>query len=140
MKAGDFQIQRLTQPTSGFDPTHSIQHQGHPGAGKAGNAAKDVTPFSQVLDTKIKETEGLKFSAHAVRRLDDRGIMLSSHEVSRLESGVKKMVDKGAQSSLLLMDDNAYIVSVKNRTVVTAMDMQTVRDNVFTNIDSVAFL
>lgn len=140
MKAGDFQVQRLTQPTPGFEPSRSIQHPGKTGASSGAGPAKDVTPFSQILDTKIKETDGLKFSAHAVRRLDNRGILLSPHEVSRLETGVQKLVDKGAQSSLLLMNDNAYIVSVKNRTIVTAMDMQAVRDNVFTNIDSVAFL
>ena len=69
-----------------------------------------------------------------------RGISLGREDVQRLESGVQKMADKGAQSSLLLMNDSAYVVSVKNRTVITAMDMQTARENVFTNIDSVAFL
>ena len=140
MKVGDLQLQRMTQSLPGLDQVRSVPRTGSPGAVTDTRPASDVTPFSEILGNKIKESDGLKFSAHAVRRLDDRGIMLSQNELSRLESGVQKMVDKGAQSSLLLMDDNAYIVSVKNRTVITAMDMQAAPENVFTNIDSVAFL
>jgi flagellar operon protein len=34
------------------------------------------------------------------------------------------------------MDDLAFIVSVKNRTVITVIDGQHLKDSVFTNIDS----
>ena len=34
------------------------------------------------------------------------------------------------------MDDSAFIMSVKNKTIVTAMDKSTLKENLFTNIDS----
>jgi len=35
------------------------------------------------------------------------------------------------------MNNNlAFVVSVKNKTVITAMDGASIKDNVFTNIDS----
>jgi flagellar operon protein len=36
----------------------------------------------------------------------------------------------------LVMDSQAFIVSVPNRTVITALDGGSMKENVFTNIDS----
>ena len=36
----------------------------------------------------------------------------------------------------MLVDDIALVVSVKNKTVITAVDQARLKDNVFTNIDS----
>jgi len=36
----------------------------------------------------------------------------------------------------VLLRDVAFIVSVKNKTVVTAVDGESMKENVFTNIDS----
>jgi flagellar operon protein len=44
---------------------------------------------------------------------------------------------KGSKDSLILLDDLALVVSVQNRLVVTAMDEQSSKEHVFTNIDSV---
>ena len=44
---------------------------------------------------------------------------------------------KGSKDSLVLLDDLAFVVSVKNKTVVTAVDSNRAKENVFTNIDSV---
>jgi flagellar operon protein len=54
----------------------------------------------------------------------------------KIEDAVERASQKGANESLLLMDDLAFIVSVKNRTVITVIDGQHLKDNVFTNIDS----
>jgi len=35
-----------------------------------------------------------------------------------------------------VMDNQAFIVSVTNRTVITALDGSSMKENVFTNIDS----
>ncbi|HCL00249.1 MAG TPA: flagellar protein [Candidatus Marinimicrobia bacterium] len=96
--------------------------------------------FSDILGEKVNENAGLKFSAHAMRRLDDRQINLTAMDLSRLTKGVKLAEEKGAKSSLILVDKNAYIVSVKNRTVVTALTEEATLGNVFTNIDSVAIV
>ena len=86
--------------------------------------------------------EGLKFSAHAQQRLASRQIQLSRDAMQRLDQAVTRAAEKGAKDALLLMpgvsrgEDLAFVVSVTNRTVITAMDGEHIRSNVFTNIDS----
>ncbi len=84
--------------------------------------------------TAIKE--GIKFSNHAVDRMRTRGITFSPEDISRLSEAVGKAAAKGSKDSLILMNDSALIVSVKNNTVVTVMDKNALKENVFTNIDS----
>ena len=78
----------------------------------------------------------LKFSQHARQRLESRTIHLGEAELSRLQDAVGKAREKGARDSLILMDNLALVVSVKNNTVITAVDEQNLKENVFTNIDS----
>ena len=65
-----------------------------------------------------------------------RKVSFSNHALQRLE----KMAQKGARESLIYMNDMAFVVSVANRTVITAMDGKSARENIFTNIDSAAIL
>jgi flagellar operon protein len=97
----------------------------------------DGTPsaFDQVLDKKMP-VEGLKFSQHAQDRLRSRGITMNEAEMGLLNSAVNTVAQKGGKESLIMMGDAAFVVSVKNRTVVTAMDRNQMQGNVFTNIDS----
>jgi len=80
--------------------------------------------------------DGIKFSNHAIDRMRTRGITFSPEDVSRLSEAVGKAAAKGSKDSLILMNDSALIVSVKNNTVVTVMDKNALKENVFTNIDS----
>ncbi|MDN5325490.1 MAG: hypothetical protein PWP41_185 [Moorella sp. (in: firmicutes)] len=73
-------------------------------------------------------------------RLESRGINLSAQQMARLEDGVRRAAGKGARESLVLLDDLALVVSVKNRTVITAAARQDLQENVFTNIDSAVLL
>jgi flagellar operon protein len=99
-------------------------------------ALKESAPsFADILQEKIATPE-VKFSAHAVSRLLDRNISLSKTDLERIQTGVEKAAEKGANESLVLMEDLAFLVSVKNRTVITAMTGSSVKNNVFTNIDS----
>jgi flagellar operon protein len=82
------------------------------------------------------QASSLKFSSHAIDRMQSRGISFSPDQMAKIESAVNKASSKGAKNTLLLTDDNALIVSVKDNTVVTVMDKSTLKDNVFTNIDS----
>lgn len=81
-------------------------------------------------------TEGVKFSNHAIERMQSRGITYSPQDVGRLNDAIAKAAAKGSKDSLILMNDSALIVSVKNKTVVTVMDKNALKENVFTNIDS----
>lgn len=78
----------------------------------------------------------LKFSNHAIERMQSRGISYSPQELTRLGEAVQKAAAKGSRDTLVLMDHSALIVSVKNNTVVTVMDKGALKENVFTNIDS----
>lgn len=79
---------------------------------------------------------GVKFSNHAIDRMQSRGIYYSPEDVAKLNEAVKKAAAKGSKDSLVLMKDSALIVSVRNNTVVTVMDQAALKENVFTNIDS----
>lgn len=83
-----------------------------------------------------KPTESLKFSAHAQSRLQSRQIALEPQQMERLEGAVQRAATKGSKDALVLMDELAMVVSVKNKTVVTVVDKENLKQNVFTNIDS----
>lgn len=85
---------------------------------------------------QVAAKEGIKFSNHAIDRMRTRGITFSPEDISRLSEAVGKAAAKGSKDSLILMNDSALIVSVKNNTVVTVMDKNALKENVFTNIDS----
>ena len=80
-------------------------------------------------------SQGLKFSAHATQRLRDRQISFDPETMSKMNDAINKAEAKGVQDTLILTDKAALIVSVPNRTVVTAMDRNNLSGNVFTNID-----
>lgn len=109
------------------------------GMTKVQRYGRDVT-FSDVLKARIEQEAGLKFSSHAMERLNERGINLNGEELSKLSTAVSKAEGKGVQDSLILINDKAFIVSIKNRTVVTAMTGDALKENVFTNIDSAVVL
>ncbi|MDF2924719.1 MAG: flagellar biosynthesis protein [Paenibacillaceae bacterium] len=105
-----------------------------PGAVRTGQASG--TPASAKSFQEYLDDSQLRFSHHAELRLKQRGIVLQQEQMQRLESAVDKAAAKGAKDSLLIMNDLAFIVNVKNRTIVTAMDGAQLKDNVFTQIDS----
>ena len=85
----------------------------------------------------LQQEESLKFSRHAQERMEERSILLSEGERSRLEAGVGQAAAKGARETLVMVNDRAFIVSVVNRTVVTAMDAAQGKERLVTDIDSV---
>lgn len=82
----------------------------------------------------------LKFSNHALERMNTRGIHFSPEQITKIEQGMQKAMSKGAKETLVLTDDSALIVSLKNSMVVTVMDKSMLKENVFTNIDSTVFV
>ncbi|MFZ6031842.1 TIGR02530 family flagellar biosynthesis protein [Melioribacter sp. Ez-97] len=92
-----------------------------------------------------QELEKVKFSNHALKRLESRNIQLGEEDLTKIQNAVEKAESKGARDSLILMDLSsnerkaAFIVNIPNRTVVTAIEVENAEENVFTNIDSVVF-
>ncbi len=100
---------------------------------KTNNAINQQVSFNQVLQQEMQQ---VKFSQHAIQRLQSRNMNLDSSQLSKLNQAVDKAAQKGARESLVLMNNMAFVVSIKNRTVITAMDENSMKENVFTNIDS----
>ena len=92
--------------------------------------------FDQIFDQALDQVKSpLKFSAHASQRLHERNIKLDQATMTKVNDAVDKAAAKGIEDTLILTKDAALIVSVKNRTVITAMDKSQMTGNVFTNID-----
>ncbi len=102
------------------------------------------TSFRSILEqtsaTSATGSEPLRFSAHAIQRLQSRNITLTSDDISRMNDMADKAAAKGAKQSLFIVRDAAMVVSIKNRTVITAVDQDSMKENVFTNIDSAAII
>jgi flagellar operon protein len=97
------------------------------------NSKPDVRSFSEVL---AKQVDPPRFSRHALDRLARRGIRLTGPTVQRLAGGVARAAAKGSRDSVVFIDGTAFVVSVKNNTVITAVGSEHMREHVFTNIDS----
>ncbi|MFZ1080613.1 MAG: TIGR02530 family flagellar biosynthesis protein [Candidatus Kryptoniota bacterium] len=99
------------------------------------------TPSGKSFDEVLRgELDRLKFSNHAQSRLESRNIQLSGDDIKQLADAVDRASQKGSQDSLVIMKNVAYVVNIKNRTVVTAVDGDNLNENVFTNIDSAVYL
>ena len=95
--------------------------------------APEDKSFRKVFEAELRE---LKFSKHAQERLQERKMDLNDADKERLGKAVSLAEQKGSQDSLVFLRDMAFIVNVRNRTVVTAIDNDHLKENVFTNIDS----
>lgn len=89
-----------------------------------------------VLPKGASDTGSVTFSSHALQRLQKRSIVMDAAKMNRLNDAVDRLAQKGARESLIMMDDLALIVGIKHRTVITAMDSQSMKGNIITNIDS----
>lgn len=107
----------------------SASPQQRTGSTPAAGGAK----FADILRGKL---EGLKWSAHAQQRLQSRGISLNDRDRQLLDGALAKAAEKGSRNSLFLLRDVGLVVSVQNKTVVTAVDKADLKERVFTDIDS----
>ena len=96
---------------------------------------KSSKNFQEVLRNAQKNSGEIKFSKHALNRMDNRNIKLDSNEMDRLKNGFDKAEEKGVKDALILMGDKAFIASIKNKTIITTVSQEQLKDNVFTNID-----
>jgi flagellar operon protein len=119
-----------------------------PGVGRTGPTAtprpavggNSPVPFDKLLCKQMQQVgpaqQDVRLSGHAVQRLAQRGIQFDQAMSDRLTSGVDAAAAKGSRDALVMVDGTAFVVSVPNRTVITAVDPASMKDKVFTNIDS----
>lgn len=105
-----------------------------PAGGNKGSPSQGPS-FEALLERQLGQPS-LRFSQHAQSRMESRGIQLAPEQMARVEQAVAQLDAKGSRDSLVLIDQTAMVVSVKNHTVVTVVDRNSLKDNVFTNIDS----
>lgn len=125
----DSRIYFNAQPILSLDPMTAGKQKIQHGSGN--------TSFQDILSEVQKK---VSFSHHAWNRLRERNINLSDKDLAKLDDTVDRLAQKGARESLVYMNDVALVVSVTNRTVITAMDGTRGNENIITNIDSAAIL
>lgn len=96
--------------------------------------------FADILNDKIKNKDTFVLSAHAAERLKSRNISFSEKDMKTINEGINKAEEKGCKESVIFYKDNALVTSIKNRTVITVLDKNSSKGNVFTNVDSVVTL
>lgn len=99
-----------------------------------------INRFGDVLQDKLNKSNELNFSKHANMRLDSRNIKLSKDQLSRINKGIDNAKEKGVKDSLIIVDDIALVVNIKNKTVITAMEKAEQDNKVFTNIDGAVII
>ncbi|MCB0407484.1 MAG: hypothetical protein KDD34_04710 [Bdellovibrionales bacterium] len=128
------------EKVGGIQNPSTSQNQKIDGGPSFKDTLNELTGGSQATVGSQKLENALKFSSHAVERMQTRGITFDPTQMQKIESAIEKARGKGAKETLVLTDKSALIVSVKNNTVVTVMDNQALKENVFTNIDSTVMI
>jgi len=128
----------LIPPGNLIPPTPAAPTRAPDAAGAGNGASPAAAPGRSFADalTNAAGSEALQFSRHALARVQRRGIELDRATLGRLSEGVGRAASKGSRDSLILVDGTAFVVSVSNRTVITAVGSEHMKENVFTNIDS----
>ena len=110
--------------------TPQIQRTQKPSAGS----------FKNELQSAAQRQNEVRLSAHAQKRLQEVKPQWGPNDQARLAAVTDEMQKKGASRSLVFMDGIAFLVSVPNRTVITAVDGDRATSGIFTNIDSAAMV
>lgn len=125
-------VKRLTPPAA---PVTT----GTPGAVRTISQPPAGASFQEILRQRMAESS-LSFSKHAVNRVVERNIQLNQTSMDRLHQGVRLAEEKGLQEPLILVGNTAFIVSVKNNTVITTVEPDELQGSVFTNIDGTVII
>ncbi|MGQ9819224.1 MAG: TIGR02530 family flagellar biosynthesis protein [Candidatus Kapaibacteriales bacterium] len=118
-----------------FIPIHKIDEANRKAST---NISKPIenSNFQKVLEETFQT---LKLSKHAQSRIISREIEFNSEVVEKLQQAFSQAQAKGSNETLILFKDKMFLVSVKNQTIISVFDQQSLEKNVFTNIDSVVF-
>lgn len=99
---------------------------------------KKESGFQSILDERLNQK--VRFSKHAAERLEERGIEMTEDILNSLSDAVSRAGEKGAKDTLVIGESGMYIVNVPNRTVITTLNRDDGKQNIFTNIDSAVWM
>jgi flagellar operon protein len=109
-----------------------------PAAGWPAGAAPVRTTGRPSFQEALQQAgQGVQLSRHAQKRIERRDLDLDAGRLDRLNSAIDSAAAKGSRNSVVMLDDLAVVVDVRDRTVVTALNASAGKEKVFTNIDSV---
>lgn len=119
-------------PVGSFPQSNNVKHKTN---------ISSSNSFEEILKEKINNNNSnFTISNHAAKRLEDRNISFNEADMSNINKGINMASEKGSKDSLILYKEIALVASIKNRTIITAVDKNEAAGNVFTNIDSVVLL
>lgn len=98
------------------------------------------TSFQDILQKQLQENEGVIFSKHAIKRVEERNISISDDSLARLNQGMRMASEKNLKDALILVDKTAFIVNVPSNTVITTTDQNDTNGNIFTNINGTVII
>lgn len=101
-------------------------------------STQDEASFKQVLNSVKNKDEGFTVSKHAALRLNE--INFTKEDMKEIEKGFEIAKDKNSKNTVMLYKDVALIASIENKTLITAVEKDRAKDNIFTNVDSVVIL
>lgn len=104
----------------------------------AANTKLNGSSFQELLNQQLHPA--VSFSKHANMRTEERNIQITQNDLNRLGDACDKAQEKGIKDALIVMDDSAFIVNAPNKVVITVVDKNELKSNVFTNIDGAVFL
>lgn len=108
-------------------------------AGEVKKQDSRINSFSNILKGEIGKDE-FTISAHASERLRERNIELAEGDLKKINGAINSANEKKCKDCLILYKNMALVTSIKNRTVITALDTSKMNNNVITNIDSAVIL
>lgn len=106
---------------------------------KSNNNGNTGVVFDNLLQQAIDKSTGVKFSKHAELRMQARNIELTQTQKDKINNAVSTAQQKGVKDSLVILDNMAFVVNVNSKTVITAVNNNELKENVFTNIDGAIF-
>lgn len=107
---------------------------------KGKNSVNRGKNFEQILENIQNKDLEIRFSKHAAERLNNRNMNLNMDEINRLKNAFIKAESKGVKDALIIIDDKAFIASINNKVIVTTINKEQLKDNVFTNIDGAVII
>ncbi len=111
-----------------------------PNSGQTQKNVNQGQSFNSILQKEISSNTEVKFSKHALERLESRNIKLNKEDISKINDAVNKAAEKGVKEALIIMGNTALVTSIKNKTVITAATEDTLKNSVFTNIDGAVII
>lgn len=102
------------------------------------NAENINSTFKDILNEKFQKEKvdnEVVFSKHANERIIERNIDVSADVTDKLNEAAEQAKDKGLKNVLVMIDNQAFIISTMNNKVITAVNSNDLKENIFTNID-----